>query len=63
MKKFPHYKQNEAKDCGPTCIKIIAKHYGKIINRQQLRTLSETTKEGSSLLGLSEAVEKMGFAL
>lgn len=61
MHKFPHYKQTEAKDCGPTCIKIIAKHYGKIINTQQLRTLSETTREGSSLLGLSEAVEKMGF--
>lgn len=59
--KFPHYKQTEAKDCGPTCIKIIAKHYGKIINTQQLRTLSETTREGSSLLGLSEAIEKMGF--
>lgn len=61
MKKFPHYKQTEAKDCGPTCIKILAKYYGKIINTQQLRTLSETTREGSSLLGLSEAVEKMGF--
>ncbi|SNR14279.1 peptidase domain-containing ABC transporter [Tenacibaculum jejuense] len=61
MKKFPHYKQTEAKDCGPTCIKIIAKHYGKTINTQQLRELSETTREGSSLLGLSEAVESMGF--
>ncbi len=61
MKKFPNYKQTEAKDCGPTCIKIIAKHYGKIINTQQLRILSETTREGSSLLGLSEAVESVGF--
>ncbi len=61
MKKFPHYKQTEAKDCGPTCIKIIAKHYGKTINTQQLRSLSETTREGSSLLGLSEAVESIGF--
>ncbi|WP_335965095.1 peptidase domain-containing ABC transporter [Galbibacter sp. PAP.153] len=61
MKKFPHYTQTEAKDCGPTCIKIISKFYGKTINTQQLRTLSETTREGSSLLGLSEAVESMGF--
>ncbi|WP_394421876.1 peptidase domain-containing ABC transporter [Tenacibaculum mesophilum] len=61
MKKFPNYKQTEAKDCGPTCIKIIAKHYGKTINTQQLRNLSETTREGSSLLGLSEAVESIGF--
>ncbi|TDQ23963.1 peptidase domain-containing ABC transporter [Tenacibaculum caenipelagi] len=61
MKKFPNYKQTEAKDCGPTCIKIIAKHYGKTINTQQLRKLSETTREGSSLLGLSDAVESIGF--
>ena len=61
MKKFPTYKQTEAKDCGPTCIKIIAKYYGKTINTQQLRNLSETTREGSSLLGLSEAVESVGF--
>ncbi|WP_179376771.1 peptidase domain-containing ABC transporter [Winogradskyella wichelsiae] len=58
---FPTYKQTESKDCGPTCIKIIAKYYGKIINTQQLRKLSETTREGSSLLGISEASEQIGF--
>ncbi len=60
-KKFSTYKQTEAKDCGPTCLKMIAKHYGKIINTQQLRDLSETTREGSSLLGISEAAESIGF--
>ncbi|CAL2076097.1 peptidase domain-containing ABC transporter [Tenacibaculum sp. 190524A02b] len=60
-KKFPHYTQTETKDCGPTCIKIIAKYYGRTINTQQLRNLSETTREGSSLLGLSDAVESIGF--
>ncbi|MEM9822500.1 MAG: peptidase domain-containing ABC transporter [Bacteroidota bacterium] len=61
MRRFPNYQQAEAKDCGPTCIKMIAKYYGKAISAQQLRLLSETTREGSSLLGLSEAVEKIGF--
>ncbi|RZS92553.1 peptidase domain-containing ABC transporter [Aquimarina brevivitae] len=61
MPKFPFYKQAEAKDCGPTCIKIIAKHYGKVLNTEKLRSLSETTREGSSLLGLSDAVESIGF--
>ncbi|WP_106791213.1 peptidase domain-containing ABC transporter [Aquimarina sp. Aq78] len=61
MPKFPFYKQAESKDCGPTCIKIIAKHYGKVLNTQKLRSLSETTREGSSLLGLSDAVEEIGF--
>ena len=35
--KFPTYRQTEAKDCGATCIKILAKHYGKLINTQELR--------------------------
>lgn len=61
MRKFPTYRQTESKDCGPTCIKIIAKYYGKVINTQQLRDLSETTRAGSSLMGLSEAVESVGF--
>ena len=61
LRSFPFYKQSESKDCGPTCIKMIAQHYGRTINTQQLRSLSETTREGSSLLGLSEAFEKIGF--
>jgi ATP-binding cassette subfamily B protein len=61
LKKFPHYKQTDQKDCGPTCIKIVAKHFGKTIHIQTLRNLAETTREGSSLLGLSEAAEKIGF--
>ena len=61
MVKFPFYKQAESKDCGPTCLKIIAKFYKKTIAIQQLRAVSETTREGSSLLGLSDASEKIGF--
>ena len=61
MTNFPHYKQRDHKDCGPTCLKIIAKHYKKTIHLEQLRQLSETTRSGSSLLGLSEASEGLGF--
>ncbi|VXC41825.1 ABC transporter ATP-binding protein [Flavobacterium sp. 9AF] len=61
MKKFPYYIQTESKDCGPTCLKIIAKHNGKVLNTQMLRELSETTREGSNLLTLSDAAERIGF--
>lgn len=61
MKKFPFYLQPDSKDCGPTCLRIISKHYGKSISLQQIRNLSETTRDGSSLLGLSDAAEDMGF--
>ena len=61
IKKFPHYTQTESKDCGPTCLKIVAKHYGRLLNIQNLRELSETTREGSNLLTLSDASESIGF--
>ena len=58
---FPSYIQADAKDCGPTCLRIISKYYGKSISLQQIRNLSETTREGSSLMGLSDAAEKFGY--
>lgn len=61
MIKFPHYRQADGKDCGPTCLKIVAKHFGRNINIQVLRSLSETTREGSNMLLLSDAAERIGF--
>ncbi|QBO59575.1 Lactococcin-G-processing and transport ATP-binding protein LagD [Chryseobacterium salivictor] len=61
IKTFPFYKQPDTKDCGPTCLRIVSKYYGKTIPLQQIRNLSETTREGSSLLGLSDAAENLGF--
>ncbi|WP_299534836.1 peptidase domain-containing ABC transporter [Ulvibacterium sp.] len=60
-KKFPHYTQPDSKDCGPTCLKIIAKHYGKTVSLPHIREISETTRSGSSLLDLSDAAEHLGF--
>lgn len=60
-KRFPNYIQADSKDCGATCLKIIAKHYGKTLHIQTLRELSQTTREGSSMLSLSEGAEKIGF--
>ena len=58
---FPHFTQPDSKDCGPTCLKIVAKHFGKNLSLPELRRLSETTREGSSLLALSDTAEKIGF--
>jgi ATP-binding cassette subfamily B protein len=59
--KIPFYKQPDHMDCGATCLRMVTKHYEKSISLQQIRELSSTTREGSSLLGLSEAAEKIGF--
>ena len=61
MKTFPNFKQSESKDCGPTCLKIISKYYGKTLSTQKLRAYSETTRQGSNMMFLSDAAEKIGF--
>ena len=61
LEKFPFYKQPDAMDCGATCLRIIAKHYGKSIALSKLRNLSEITREGASLKTLANAAEKIGF--
>ncbi len=61
MSRFPFYKQPDSKDCGPTCLRIISKHYGKNYQLSYLRRISETQRSGSSLLGLSDAAETLGL--
>ncbi len=48
-------------DCGPTCLRMVAKYYGKNYSLQYLRSTSYITREGVSLLGISEAAENIGF--
>lgn len=60
-KTFPTYRQLDAMDCGPTCLRIIAKHYGKSYTLQSLRDKCHLTREGVSLLGISDAAEAIGF--
>jgi len=61
MSKFPHYKQLDGADCGPTCIRMIAKYYGKSYSVQYLRKRAFITREGVSMLGISDVAEKIGF--
>ncbi len=61
MKFFPFYKQHDSMDCGPTCIRMVAKHYGKTANMEMLRQQTQISREGVSLLGIAEAAEKIGF--
>ncbi len=58
---FPHYKQPDAMDCGPTCLRMVAAFYGKRYSLATLRDRSYITREGVSLLGISQAAESIGF--
>ncbi|MBN2275397.1 MAG: peptidase domain-containing ABC transporter [Bacteroidales bacterium] len=61
MPRFPFYQQYDAKDCGPACLRMIAKFYGKNYSLQTLRDHSYLTREGVSMLGISDAAESIGF--
>ncbi|MDE5710174.1 MAG: peptidase domain-containing ABC transporter [Bacteroides sp.] len=61
MKPFPHYLQHDTMDCGPTCLRMVAAFYGKRYSLEWLREKSFITREGVSMLGISEAAEKLGF--
>nr|WP_241159050.1 MULTISPECIES: cysteine peptidase family C39 domain-containing protein [unclassified Bacteroides] len=61
MKIFPHYFQLDAMDCDPSCLRMIAKYYGKTYSLQTFRARSFITREGVSMLGISDAEESIGF--
>jgi ATP-binding cassette subfamily B protein len=61
MINFPNYRQQDVMDCGPTCLQIISKFYGKLFNIERIRSLSQIGKSGVSLLGISKAAEILGI--
>ena len=48
-------------DCGPTCLRMVSKFYGKSYSSEYLSELASITKDGTSLGGLADAAEKIGF--
>lgn len=48
-------------DCGPTCLRMIAKFYGRIYSADLLRERAFITRDGVSLGGIAEAAESIGF--
>lgn len=61
MKKFHYELQADEMDCGPTCIRMVARHYGRALNAEAVRELCNITREGVSLAGLCEGAEAVGM--
>ena len=51
----------DSQDCGPACLKMIAKHYGKYYSLQYLRDICGVMKEGVTFLNLCIGAEKIGL--
>jgi ATP-binding cassette subfamily B protein len=61
MKKFPFFQQLDQMDCGPTCLRMIAKYYGKVFSAQSLRQKCYIGREGASMLSIADAAESLGL--
>ena len=59
--KFPFYKQLDGMDCGPSCLRMIARYHGKKFSVQQLREQSFIQRTGVNMQGISEAAASIGM--
>jgi ATP-binding cassette subfamily B protein len=61
MTKLIFHPQHDQMDCGPACLAMVASQYGKYYITEYLREQSFLTREVVSLLGVTEAAQKIGF--
>ncbi|KGL47561.1 peptidase domain-containing ABC transporter [Bacteroides heparinolyticus] len=59
--KLKFVKQKDAMDCGPACLAMIVKYYGRNPDHEKIREYCALGKEGVSLLGISKAAERQGL--
>ena len=60
-KQFPHFKQHNTSDCGPTCLRMIAKHYRQDYSVEMLRRQCHIARNGVNMLGISDAATHIGL--
>lgn len=61
MSKYPYISQVDQRDCGVAALAMILKNYGSSYSLAYLRELAQTSREGTSALGLVEAGRQLGF--
>ena len=61
MSKYPYISQVDQRDCGVAALAMILKHYGSSYSLAYLRELAQTSREGTSALGLVKAAKQLGL--
>ena len=61
MRKFPLYRQHDSMQCGITCLRMICAYWGKEYPAEYLDRLCGASREGVSLLGISETAAELGL--
>lgn len=60
--KIPIFIQYDTMDCGPSCLLMISRYYGKKYSLSTIRELCYVSRSGVSLLGLNEAAKTLGYS-
>jgi len=58
---FRALRQHDAMDCGPTCLRMIARHHGRDWSLATLRERSRIARDGVSMQGIADAAESIGM--
>lgn len=61
LSRFPVERQMDVMDCGPACLKIISKYYGKYFSLQYLRDACGISREGVSMQDICYGADKIGL--
>ena len=61
FKRIPRVRQHDFTDCGAACLHSVAEHYGLRIPISRIRQYACTDQKGTSVLGMVEAAERLGF--
>ena len=61
MSKAVKIKQRDIADCGAACLASVAAHYRLRLPVSRIRQYAGTDKRGTTVLGLIEVAEKLGF--
>ncbi|MCC5669530.1 peptidase domain-containing ABC transporter [Nostoc sp. CHAB 5784] len=59
--KYQLIQQHNEEDCGAASLASVAKHYGKTFTINTIRQAVGTCREGTTLLGLKQGAEALGF--
>ena len=60
-KRYPCVKQHSEEDCGAACLSAIAAYYQHDVAISKIRPLVGTNQTGTTLLGLQQGAESLGF--
>ncbi|MFO0755407.1 MAG: peptidase domain-containing ABC transporter [Byssovorax sp.] len=62
IRKIPFVRQIDEMDCGPACLAMVARHYGRAVSLARIRELLHTSVNGTSLRSLCQGGRSIGLA-